>query len=140
MELSFERLGVSIFLLGAFFLSTKILTGVWRRKARLASGRDSARVNLRAGVPTLLYFWTDACAQCPGQEQEIERAVRSLDGSGKRVEVKKINALENESLARSMSVMTVPTTILFDARGDVAAWNAGLTTAKELVLQLKHAA
>jgi len=42
-------------------------------------------------------------------------------------------------LAKEMQVMTVPTTILLDSHGSIAAWNAGLTQTQKIIEQFEIA-
>lgn len=95
------------------------------------------RMNKRSSDPTLLYFWSDGCAQCAPQERQIEQAKQTLAHSGRSLTVVKLNALEEEKLASSLNVMTVPTTVLLDTEGNVSAWNPGLTPMRKLVEQFE---
>ena len=104
-------------------------------KVRSLSRRIKLPLNNETGKPMLLYFWTTDCAQCKPQEQQIERAQDVLQKSGKTLNVQKLNALEEQPLAKLMNVMTVPTTVLIDSKGNVTAWNPGLTTADTIVKQ-----
>jgi thioredoxin-like negative regulator of GroEL len=89
----------------------------------------------KTGKPVLLYFWTSDCAQCKPQERQIEKAITGLRQSGKILRVQKYNAFEELKLAKEMQVMTVPTTVLLDSQGKIAAWNPGLTTSRKIVEQ-----
>jgi len=104
-------------------------------KVRSLSRRIKLPLNQKTGKPMLLYFWTSDCAQCRPQEQQIERAQALLQQSGIMLHVQKLNALEEQPLAKLMNVMTVPTTVLIDSRGNVTAWNPGLTQARKIVEQ-----
>jgi thiol-disulfide isomerase/thioredoxin len=104
-------------------------------KVRSLSRRIKLPLKIRNGKPVLLYFWTSQCAQCRPQEQQIERAKAVLQKSGKTLNVQKLNALEEQPLAKLMNVMTVPTTVLIDSKGNVTAWNPGLTQARIIVEQ-----
>ncbi len=88
----------------------------------------------------MLYFWTDDCALCVPQERQIEEARTTLARRGRKLQVKKINALEESELVKRMNVMTVPTTVLLDSDGKVVAWNPGLRGAQKLITQLEKAA
>ena len=94
---------------------------------------------IRFDKPTLLYFWTPECSQCKPQEQQIEKAINGLRQLGKVLKVHKYNALEELVLAKEMQVMTVPTTILLNSQGAIAAWNAGLTQTQKIVEQFEIA-
>jgi hypothetical protein len=51
--------------------------------------------------------------------------------------VHKYNALEELALAKEMHVMTVPTTVLLDPQGGIAAWNPGLTPSRKIAEQVQ---
>jgi thioredoxin-like negative regulator of GroEL len=137
MEQGLERLVVSIFLMGVFIATGK----AWGALARRALGnRSHAGAIVNLGSPTLLYFWSMDCASCAVQERHIEEAREVLEKGGRRLEVRKVNALEETALTRSMKVLTVPTTVLLDRRGNVLAWNPGLRPAQTIVSQVEAAA
>jgi len=108
-------------------------------KVSVHSTRKHLRGIIKTGKPVLLYFWTSDCAQCKPQEREIEKAINGLRESGKILEVYRYNAFEEQALAKEMQVMTVPTTILLDSQGAIAAWNAGLTQTQKIVEQFEIA-
>jgi len=92
-------------------------------------------LTIETGKPVLLYFWTSHCAQCKPQERQIEQAQNFLRQSGKTLKVQKLNALEEQTLAKYMHVMTVPTTVLLNSQGDATTWNPGLTHADTIIKQ-----
>jgi thiol-disulfide isomerase/thioredoxin len=104
-------------------------------KVRSLSRRVKLPLKIENGKPMLLYFWTSDCAQCKPQEQQIERAQAVLQKSGKTLNVQKLNAHEEQPLAKLMNVMTVPTTVLLNSQGNVTTWNPGLTLADTIVKQ-----
>lgn len=136
MDSGLERLLLAAGLLIGLVVAGKMIAVMNRRSVR---ARMNAATPADHGRPTLFYFWTTDCAACPVQGQQIEEAVRLLAMRGKRFDVKQINAFEDPTLARSMNVMTVPTTVLLDAGGKVVAWNAGFREARTIVAQLESA-
>jgi thioredoxin-like negative regulator of GroEL len=136
MDIGLERILLAGALLIGFVVAGKMIAAMNRRSVRVRMGAATPANN---GRPTLFYFWTTDCAACPVQEQQIEEARSTLAKRGKHFDVKQIDALEDMMLARSMNVMTVPTTVLLDARGKVVAWNAGLREARAIVAQLEAA-
>ena len=135
-----DRLLISILLLVAFAIAAKAL-GILSRRTVRVRGRTSERLRrLAGGRPALLYFWTSDCALCVPQERQIEQARAALERKGKRLVVRKINALEGDELVKAMNIMTVPTTVLLDGRGNVVAWNPGLREAQRLISQFERAA
>jgi thiol-disulfide isomerase/thioredoxin len=102
---------------------------------KLRSRKRRLPINIETGKPVLLYFWTSQCAQCKPQERQIEQAQTILQQSGKTLIVHKLNAIEEQSLAKLMRVMTVPTTVLLNSQGNVTTWNPGLTNANTIIKQ-----
>ena len=134
-----ERLVISAIILSVFIAAGKAF-GIYKKwKVRVHAARKHLQGIIKTGKPVLLYFWTSDCAQCKPQEREIEKAITGLRQSGKILEVFKYNALEEQVLAKEMQVMTVPTTILLDSQGAIAAWNSGLTQAQKIVEQFEIA-
>lgn len=125
-----ERAVLGVALLGllamAYFVAWRLYQ-TWQRNG----ARKLAR--LVAGGPTILYFTTPDCFTCRvAQEPELERLQRGRPG----IPVIKINALQRRDLARGFRVLTVPTTVVVDARGEVVAVNNGLAPADQLLEQL----
>ena len=141
MQMIVERGLYSIILLMGFGLFVYTYLYLTRRRASSAarmSGMLSRELGL--GTPMLLYFWSVGCAQCRPQEQQVELARSVLQREGKVLAIRKVNALEEPEFAKSMGVMTVPTTILVGPHGMVSAWNPGWTTAKKLLAQYNNMA
>ena len=130
-----QRLLLSSEIILAFVLVVKLygLYHEWKVRARSRKSRLPFRI--KEGEPVLLYFWTSQCAQCKPQERQIERAQTVLQKSGKYLKVQKLNALDEQALAKRMHVVTVPTTVLLNSAGTVTTWNPGLTRADTIVKQ-----
>lgn len=139
IEVMIERLVISAIILSVFIVTGKAYGFYKKWKVSTHPTRKYFREIIKLDTPILLYFWTSDCAQCKPQEREIEKAINGLRESGKILEVYKYNALEEQALAKEMQVMTVPTTILLDSQGAIAAWNAGLTQNQKIVEQFEIA-
>jgi thiol-disulfide isomerase/thioredoxin len=126
-------LSTEIFL--AFVLVVKSFSTYSSWKVRSLFRKNRLPIDIEKGRPLLLYFWTSDCAQCKPQERQIEQAKAALLQSGHTLKVQKLNALEDQALAKLMHVMTVPTTVLLNSRGTVATWNPGLTHADTIIKQ-----
>ena len=122
-----------IFLVFALVIKSYGVCSEWL--VRLRSRKKRFPIMFEKGEPVLIYFWTSDCAQCKPQERQIERAQALIQQSGKTLIVKKLNALEEQTIAKLMHVMTVPTTVLLNSQGNVTTWNPGLTRADVLVKQ-----
>ena len=130
-----QRLVVSAIILSVFIVLWKTYGFFKKWKISTHSTRKHLQGIFKTGKPVLLYFWTSDCAQCKPQERQIEKAITGLRQSGKVLEVQKYNALKEQKLAKEMHVMTVPTTILLDSQGIIAAWNVGLTRTQKFIDQ-----
>jgi thioredoxin-like negative regulator of GroEL len=126
-----ERLLIILFLL---VISTGVLTAVKQTHMR--------RVNRRTAVvptnqPALLYFRSDTCAVCPTQARYVEQVMANGAGGNGRVILHTINVDDQPDQAQRYGVMTLPTTMLLDATGQVRQINYGLTPAPKLAQQLQ---
>ncbi len=140
MHPSLDRLLFSMLILGGFVVAAKAVGAINRHLVRARGGRGGRLNRFAGGTPTLMYFWTNDCALCVPQERQIEQARAALERQGRRLQVRKVNAMEEDELVRAMNVMTVPTTVMLDGKGRVVAWNPGLREAQKLVSQFEKAA
>ena len=136
-QIIFQRILLSSEILLAFILAVKSYGAYSQWKVRSRSRRKQLPINIETGNPVLLYFWTPDCAQCKPQERQIEHACTVLHRSGRILEVRKFQAHREIALTKSLNVLTVPTTVLLDSEGNVAAWNPGLTQARKIVDQYR---
>lgn len=83
--------------------------------------------------PALLYFTTPDCAQCRLQQAPIlNQLAAKVD-----VAIHKLDAVEQETMARFYGIMTVPTTVLLDAQLRPVAVNHGVTPLQRLQAQVE---
>ncbi len=106
-----------------------------RRYVRSHVGRSRFGGILDSTIPTVVYFWSANCAQCVPQEHQIEKAQAELLQTGKTFAIRKVDALAEKELAKSMHVLTVPTTVLLNNDGSIVAWNAGFARSEKIVSQ-----
>ena len=132
-----ERLVV----LGIGVLAALAAYGAWRwwqarRLQTLATAVMPAP--LPAGVdgskPAVLYFTTTDCAQCRLQQTPILAQLQNQVD----VVVHKLDAIEQEALARFYGIMTVPTTVVLDRRLQPVAVNHGVTPLQKLQVQVRE--
>jgi thioredoxin 1 len=113
------------------------VTASWRylragQMAAIATEEESVR-----GFPTLLYFWSEACAPCRYQQAPIvERLAEELAG---KVATHKVDAIADSALAARYGVMSVPTIVIITSQGRVIARNTGVASAEALHAQLETA-
>lgn len=85
---------------------------------------------------TLVYFTTPTCAPCKTvQRPAIEHVRKQL---GNQLSVIEIDATEKPEIASRWGVMSVPTTFLFDPKGELRHVNHGVTRAEKLLKQIEH--
>ena len=115
--------------------------GAWRwwqaqRLQTLATAVTPA--SLPAGVdgskPAVLYFTTADCAQCRLQQTPILAQLQNQVD----VVVHKLDAIEQEALARFYGIMTVPTTVVLDQRLQPVAVNHGVAPLQKLQAQVRE--
>jgi thiol-disulfide isomerase/thioredoxin len=113
---------------------------IWRvyqrgRLARVATHAVPVEVKrLSDGQrPAVLYFTTPDCAQCRLQQAPIlSQLAARID-----VAVHKLDAVEQEALARFYGIMTVPTTIVLDPQLRPVAINHGVAPLPKLQAQVE---
>ena len=86
------------------------------------------------GKPTLLYFTGEYCTACKFQQTPIVQKISSKLGDA--VDVKMVDVSIHPDLASQFKVLTLPTTVVLDGRGQVKAINYGVTQLSKLEAQL----
>ncbi|MFZ1040136.1 MAG: thioredoxin family protein [Anaerolineales bacterium] len=90
---------------------------------------------IRSGAFILVYFTTPTCAPCKTvQRPAIQRLSQML---GNDLHVVEVDATEQPELASRWGVMSVPTTFLFDPRGQLRHVNHGVARAEKLLMQFR---
>lgn len=120
-----------LLILGVLVLVSTGAFAVFKQSHLRRINRKSAP--LTAGQPTLLYFRSDACGTCPTQSRYLEQL---LAGENGRFTLHSINVDTEPDKARQYGVMTLPTTMIIDAAGQVKEINYGLTPSHKLQKQL----
>ncbi len=125
-----------LLILALFGLSLGAVFALWRlhERRRLAALARRPPGQVGAG-PAILYFTAPNCAQCRLQQTPILE--RLLAEVGAPIRLHKVDAVEEDELARVYGILTVPTTVLLDASGRPRAINHGLATAERLRAQLQ---
>lgn len=83
---------------------------------------------------TLVYFTTPTCTPCKTvQRPAIEQISKQL---GSQLNVIEIDATEKPEIASRWGVMSVPTTFIFDPKGQLRHINHGVTRAEKLLMQI----
>jgi thioredoxin-like negative regulator of GroEL len=134
--LLFQRIELTIAVFLLFGAAVLLYAAFQRKRVRAHVQHNRLPKTIIHGEPTLLYFWTQECSQCKPQDKIIEQVQSVLQLQGQSLKVYKFNALHEQALSQQLHIVTVPTTVLVDAKGDIAAWNPGLTQTKKLIHQI----
>jgi thioredoxin-like negative regulator of GroEL len=93
---------------------------------------------VRAGrLPSILYFTGETCTICHTAQRPALRTLASGIDSG--IEIREIDIAVEPELARRYRVMSLPTTIVLDAAGQVTDINVGFASREILRRQLVDA-
>lgn len=113
-------------------LALYALWRLWQRRRLSALQRLTAPIHLPPGVaggkPTVLYFTTAECARCHLQQTPILAQLQTKVD----VAIHKLDAIEQETLARVYGIMTVPTTVVLDPQLRPIAVNHGVAPLHKL--------
>lgn len=108
-----------------------------RRAASAGRARDPLLANVPQGIPTIVYFKTQACAPCQLQQTP------TLDGlkreMGDRLAVVSVDAAAQPDAASRWGVMSVPTVFVLHADGTPRKVYNGLVSAAVLKQDLQSA-
>ena len=88
-------------------------------------------------LPSMLYFTGAACTICHTAQKPALRALAVGLPSG--VEIREVDIAEEPALARQYRVMSLPTTIVLDAAGQITDINVGFANVDTLRRQLVDA-
>jgi thiol-disulfide isomerase/thioredoxin len=88
----------------------------------------------QSGRPAILYFTDPGCAPCVNVQDPALAEVQGLLGD--RLQVIKIQALEQVELTDAWGVLSLPTTFIIDSNGRPRGVNHGVARAARLLDQL----
>ena len=114
-----------------------LLLRVQRGGQRELVGRVVEPVSGGAQLPSILYFTGEACTICHTAQRPALRALAAGLDAG--VEIREIDIAVEPELARRYRVMSLPTTIVLDAAGQVTDINVGFASGEVLRRQLVDA-
>jgi thiol-disulfide isomerase/thioredoxin len=115
------------------------LVRLWQRRAVVVMQADSPFVTVvPPGKPAIVAFSTPSCADCRTRQAP---ALKQLAAQfGEQVEIRSLQATEHPELVDRAGILTVPATVVLDARGVVRHLNLGFTDSETLASQLRSAA
>ncbi|MFO7942320.1 MAG: thioredoxin [Bacillota bacterium] len=88
---------------------------------------------IESDTPVLVDFWADWCAPCKMIAPVVEQIAEEKDGD---LRVAKLDVDENQRIAASMGVMSIPTLILFKD-GEPVARLVGFASKEQLLAQIE---
>ncbi len=88
---------------------------------------------IESDTPVLVDFWADWCAPCKMIAPVVEQIAEEKDGD---LRVAKLDVDENQRIAASMGVMSIPTFILFKD-GEPVARLVGFASKEQLLAQIE---
>ncbi len=133
-----ERALVALALLGLLaLLVAGARTWLRWRDVRLVERLNPASTGaaLEAVPPRVVYFTTTTCIVCKAQQ---EPALRALADRLPELVLERHDAIEDRALAKQFSVLSVPTTAVYDTSGALVAINRGFAPAAVLLGQIER--
>ena len=103
-----------------------------RRQALQANSHHAA--SQTSSHVRLLVFSSEDCRPCHTLQAPAVHQVRVALGSS--IDIEEIDAPNNVSLSEQYHILTVPSTVVLDTRGQAVAVNYGFTPAKILLAQI----
>ncbi len=96
--------------------------------ADAAAGPDTSGLGLADDGPTVVHFSAPWCGPCTGVRKVVDQVCADLGG----VAHVEIDLDSNPAAAREFSVLSLPTTFIFDAAGQQRYRASGVPTAADL--------
>jgi thiol-disulfide isomerase/thioredoxin len=121
---------VLIAALGLAFVISRLLTlraGLLKASEE-AANVDTSDLGLSRTGPTVLHFSAEWCGPCAGVRRVVDQVCAELPA----VAHVEIDMDANPEAARRLSVLSLPTTIIFDAEGRPRYRTTGVPTAADL--------
>ena len=132
-----ERVYVLLLLVGA---GAALWAGlrVWRAaKVRRLAAEAPFSGLVPDGRPAVVAFSTPTCGQCRSmQAPALSRLSQLL---GEQATITTLSAIEHPELVERIGILTVPATVVLDARGIVRGVNLGFADERRLAAQLSEA-
>lgn len=125
---------IVIAVLGLGYLVGKLLTlrsGMLRAAAE-AADIDTTGLGLSDTGPTILHFTAAWCGPCAAVRRVVDQVCAELAQQGSTVAHVEIDMDDNPEAARRLSVLSLPTTIIFDGDGRPRYRTTGVPKAADL--------
>jgi thioredoxin-like negative regulator of GroEL len=110
---------------------------VQRVGQRVLVGSVVETAHQRGALPSILYFTGESCTICHTAQRPALRALAA--GLDPGIQIREVDIAVEPALARQYRVMSLPTTIVLDAAGQVTDINVGFASDQTLRRQLVDA-
>lgn len=124
-------IAVLIAALGAAYVIGRLVTlraGMLRAADEAAAALDTSDLGLSTTGPTILHFSAEWCGPCAGVRRVVDQVCAELPA----VAHVEIDMDANPDAARRLSVLSLPTTFIFDADGRQCYRTSGVPKAADL--------
>jgi thiol-disulfide isomerase/thioredoxin len=124
-------IAVLIAALGMAYVIGRLLTlrsGMLRAADEAAAELDTSDLGLSSTGPTILHFSAQWCGPCAGVRRVVDQVCAELPA----VAHVEIDMDANPAAARRLSVLSLPTTFIFDADGHQRYRTSGVPKAADL--------
>ena len=123
-----------IIALSFFLIFTYIFVKRLYSSKKIANGSLSFEIqNLNTSLPTILYFWTEQCAQCNSVQKP---AILKLKEDGNEFNFISYNAIKELEITKHLNIKTVPSTVVLNHEKKINYINSGYTAGDILKKQL----
>ncbi|MEJ2615666.1 MAG: thioredoxin family protein [Ignavibacteriaceae bacterium] len=91
--------------------------------------------NINPALPTIIYFWTEQCAQCNSVQKPV---ILKLKEEGNEFNFISYNAIKELDITKYLNIKTVPSTVVLNHEKKINYINSGYTAGKILKEQLNE--
>jgi thioredoxin-like negative regulator of GroEL len=130
-----ERAVVALLVIVLVIGVSLLVRAVTRRRIKQVMGTAlpaALTARLPGRTPAIAYFYGAHCADCRQQAAVLEKLA-----AGQGIAIARVDAASEGALAETLSIMTVPSTVLIDSGRHVRAINLGFRSHDDLLAQLR---